>query len=430
MNLKIKILLFLVLFCSINIFGQPTTFWPYSVFGIGDIQSNGFGQSRGMGGTGIALQCDNSLNDINPACLEGLEKSKVIMDVGVDSRWSQFYDGYYLQNNTSLNFNFFSMGFRPADLWACAIGLAPYSFVGTNIITTQAYEGVSTNVTNYFAGTGGINQAFWSNSLKISDQLSIGVNIKYLFGSINIAESLSVPNLNGLLTTTDNQYMSNLIMDYGLLYKFSVDHIKVSLGCTFSNPWTLAIRHVQTSLDQSGDTIRSINDTLSTYKLPLTYGLGIALNFNNKLTLTFDYSYGQWSKAYEATVPNATEIPFNITNTLVYNAKYVNSNSFNFGAEYLPSDAYSASYFKKIKYRFGLRYANTPLMVDNYQFTDMAVTCGFGLPLLRNKLNANLAFEWGHRGNDAGYGLTIENYGTVMVNLTFLDYWFIKRKFF
>ncbi len=426
MNQIYKLLLSIVLLSGMNAFGQSSTYWEYSVFGIGDIQPNGFGQSRGMGGVGIALPCETSINDINPACLQGIDYSTVILDIGADSRWSQFYDGNYVQNNTTINFNFFSLGFRTADRWVCSIGLTPYTLVGTNIVTQIPIEGSLKFITDYYSGSGGINKFYWSNSFKISNNLAVGLNIKYLFGSVQVNQTLDVLGSN--YSILDNQYMSKLVLDYGFLYKFTLNHnINGTIGGIFSNPWTLAIRHEQTI---STDTVlRYLIDTLSTYKLPMTYGLGFALKFYNKLTLSFDYSYGQWSKAYESVNINATSIPFYPATNLQYNAQYVNASNFNFGAEFLPSDAYSASFISKVKYRFGARYSNTPLMISGNQLTDMALSCGFGIPLLRNRLNANIAFEVGHRGNDSGYGLTIENYGTVMVNLTFLENWFLKRKF-
>jgi len=430
MHLQHKILFFIGLLGGMSIMAQTTTNWPYSVYGIGDIQPNGFPQSKAMGGAGIAVPCETSLNNLNPACYQGIDKYTVLLEGGINSRLSQFRDGIWTQNNTNINFNYLAIGFRTTDWWVLSLGLAPYSTVGASVIATGFMEGSNNTITNYYNASGGINQFYWGNSIKLSKNLSVGVNIKYLFGSVNITQAIVVPGVNGLLTTYDNQYMSNVTMDYGFIYSFVLNHnIKGSIGGVLSNPWTLGIRHEVNYLDQSGDTLRYINDTLSTYRLPLTYGLGLSLKFYNKLTLAFDYNFGDWSKAYETEAPNATSISFAQTSSLQSNAKYVNSNSFNIGAEFLPSEAYGATYWKKIKYRFGIRVANSPLSVNGYQFTDMAVTWGVGLPVLRNRMNTNISFELGHRGNDSGYGLIVENYGLVSINFSFLDYWFIKRKF-
>lgn len=420
----------LIAFIGMNMFSQTNSNWPYSVYGIGDIQQNGFGQSKAMGGVGIALPCETSLNNINPAALQGIDKNTVILDFGLNSRWSQFSDGLTVQNNNNLFFNYFSLGFRTSDRWVCSIGLAPYSIVGASIVGQQPLQGVpGTYIYDYYSASGGLNQLYWGNSIKITKNLSIGLNIKYLFGSVTTTQSIAIPGISGFLTDIDNRNMSNLIMDYGFLYSFSVNHnITGSVGGICSNPWTLAERHEETNLDFQGDTLKYLNDTLSTYKLPLTFGLGVSLKFYNKLTVAFDYSYGQWSKSFESLVPNATLYSFDQTTNIENNARYVDSNNFNFGMEYHPSDAYNASFINKIKYRIGARYSNLPLEINGSQFTDYAFSCGVGLPVLRNKMNLNIAVEVGHRSANA-YGLIDETYGNVMFNLTLQDIWFLKRKF-
>src|SRR5208282_3392453 len=123
MHLQHKILFFIGLLGGMSIMAQTTTNWPYSVYGIGDIQPNGFPQSKAMGGAGIAVPCETSLNNLNPACYQGIDKYTVLLEGGINSRLSQFRDGIWTQNNTNINFNYLAIGFRTTDWWVLSLGL-------------------------------------------------------------------------------------------------------------------------------------------------------------------------------------------------------------------------------------------------------------------------------------------------------------------
>ena len=50
-----------------TILAQTGSISPYSRYGIGDINPEGFSHQRGMGGIGAAVSSPNNINFINPA---------------------------------------------------------------------------------------------------------------------------------------------------------------------------------------------------------------------------------------------------------------------------------------------------------------------------------------------------------------------------
>ncbi|MGE5426877.1 MAG: hypothetical protein ACM3O8_03205, partial [Methylococcaceae bacterium] len=98
------------------------------------------------------------------------------------------------------------------------------------------------------------------------------------------------------------------------------------------------------------------------------------------------------------------------------------------GVEYIP-DAFSIrSYFKRVKYRFGIHQESSYLTIKNHQIKETGISAGLGLPLPKSKSTANFAVEFGKKGTTTD-NLVQNNYTRFSLYLNFYDYWFIKRKF-
>ena len=66
---KYKNLLFTFACLPLISLAQQNTISPYSAFGIGEVQSQGFALNSEMGGLGLALRPNSNLNPMNPASL-------------------------------------------------------------------------------------------------------------------------------------------------------------------------------------------------------------------------------------------------------------------------------------------------------------------------------------------------------------------------
>ncbi len=109
------------------------------------------------------------------------------------------------------------------------------------------------------------------------------------------------------------------------------------------------------------------------------------------------------------------------------NGDMVNSYRIGLGGEYTPEISSIDSYFKRITYRMGFNYENTPFQINDEQVRDFGINFGISLPVSRFS-SLDMAFRLGQRGaisND----LIREDYFRVFLGVTFNDKWFQRRKF-
>jgi len=92
-------------------FGQNNTNSPYSVFGIGELQYSGGGRNMGMGGTGIALRSEISLNGTNPAALTAIPQQSMATDLGIDFKLTNLKNQYKSADVLNGNISWVTLAF-------------------------------------------------------------------------------------------------------------------------------------------------------------------------------------------------------------------------------------------------------------------------------------------------------------------------------
>ena len=102
------------------------------------------------------------------------------------------------------------------------------------------------------------------------------------------------------------------------------------------------------------------------------------------------------------------------------------------GGELTPDPTSVTSYFKRVTYRFGLSYENTPYQVANLegnfnQVNEFGINLGWSMPVSRIS-NLDFAITYGVRGNVEDT-IIQEEYFRFHLGVTFNDQWFIKRKY-
>ncbi len=413
MKLITPVLFLSLLLNSVVVFSQTNTSYPYSIYGIGDIKPAGTGQSRAMGGAGIALASNLAINNINPASYHAFDSLSFMLNAGLDMKFSKYYDQYQSQKNTTAGIGYFSLGFRFTKWWANCIGIAPYSSVGDNINTTKAIEGTSNSFNVNLQGTGGLNQYYWGNSFTLFKNFSIGVNAAYLLGRIKQTQDLTSNYFSGTLETQDEVTVSKIYLSYGLQYAFDLGKkMKWTVGAIYGAKSNLLLSHQMIILGNAADTLESNVLNTSTFTLPQYYGVGASVKLADKLLVTADYRFYQWSQAV-STTPGV---------------KYVNSTNYYLGAEWLPSTSFRSPYIAKIKYRAGGYLNNSYLQLSGNQIQDMGLSAGLCFPLI-NHLSLSVAYSIGQRSSVKSSGLISENYQTLLFDITLGDLWFIKPKF-
>lgn len=405
---------------------QNNTQSPYSRFGLGDLAQNTYGQFQGLGGTFAGIRNPFHINFNNPASLTAFDTLSFNYEFGVHSSFTRYSTNDLSQNKFSGNFSYFAAGFPVTKWWSSGFGLLPYSNVGYTIQQTTTYTipwAGDQNVLSAYSGSGGISQVFWANGFEIGKHLSLGLNTKYLFGTIehtrvlNFVDSSGVTNSNYFSSKIRDQY---LISDFtfelsGQYYKTFEDQSQLTFGLVFGNNSKLSSKSTQfvELINQSGlnDTVVNVDQLNGTIKLPLFYQAGLSWQ-NNKWLIAADFGAQNWA------------------NTSIFEGTDSLSNTWaiHMGAQYIPDRRNIMNYMARINYRAGFEYSQSYLNLNETGIDQWGINLGLGLPLRRSTSLLNINLTIGQRGTVQS-NLIKENYALLGINLSLHDIWFMKRKF-
>lgn len=375
-----------------------------------------------MGGASIGLVSPFHINVTNPATLSGLDTLSFVFEGGLHGRMSQFRtdSDSKLDNNASLGYLY--MGFPIAKWLKTGFGLQPYSSMGY-AVTSIMVDPLVGKQQNIFEGNGGTNQAFAAFSVEPVKGLSVGVTASYLFGTLEKSNILFFPDsinmINTRKRTTDK--VKDFTFTYGALYHKEIKkNMELGVGMTWSPQFLMgasqemlveSFKRTSSGFDYVKDTIL-LNETSGDYTMPASYGVGLMLRKSNRWTLAADYKMQEWSKFKKLGTSDLLK----------------NSSELSLGMEILPRSTVLSGYFKRLAYRFGLRYADTYLSVNDTQLKEYGISFGIGLPLKRSASTINIGLELGTTGT-TDKGLIREDYLRFTFSMSVFERWFAQRKF-
>jgi hypothetical protein len=414
MDIKRLIIVTVFVLIGMNSYAQHNTTSPYSMFGIGEIESGGFGRSRALGGSGIALPSQLSLNNINPASYNSIDSMHFIFEVGLNSTYSHYTYNDYDQNKYDASFAYLAMGFRMNRWWATSIGMKPYSNVGYTINTEKQITGANGAYADItLTGSGGLDQFYWGNSFKVYKHLSLGVNVSYLYGTILKSEAMAGTSSYNAIQVEDEAKLNNFCFNFGAQYLFKLNtNWSGTLGAVYGNKTRLNERQSFRVLYGS-DTIYTERKQYGNFYVPQNYGFGALFNYKNSFLITGDYTQNNWSG----------------TNSAGELFQLVDARKGSVGVEIIPSAKASARFYEVLHYRLGGYYGNSYLKVGGQQLKDYGITAGVGVPFMRGKTIINLAFSAGITGVPTDNSIINEFYYKVHLNVTLFDFWFNKAKY-
>lgn len=483
-----------------------STVSPYSRYGLGDFQFNGGLINTAMGGGGIGLRNDSLIpqyiNIANPASLTS--HPLVNYEIGITSNTVKVENatGFGTFNRTTLSH--FAMAFPVNKYWGAAFGLIPYSTVGYNVGVSDSLENIG-SVQYKYEGSGGISQVFMAHAirpfgwmprkytlssnydalrdandtnairskLKFRNHLaniSIGVNVSYLFGSlVNIRRDVfpdSLQTWNAKITkyttfkdvyasaglqytfrfpltlnpayiglsdssVTDTKvfknrylYKRNNVIDTAQLF-IRQPGVRITFGAVFAPGTDINVSYdlLAQTYKQVG-TIELIKDTvvneLSTpgrVSLPMMGGFGFALKKDYKWMFQADYTMQMWE-----------DFRYLGTNVGLKNSQRITA-----GFQFQPRLAGRGNFLGATQYRIGARWYQSYLELNNLRLTEMTVNFGMAFPLpYRTRMGepisrVSLNIEAGQRGTTDG-GLLKESFIRATLGLTINDRWFMRYK--
>lgn len=425
---KAAILLALVLFSG-QVFAQTTdalgSFTPYSIFGVGDVTRPGTAFNKGMGGIGIGVRDNRSINYLNPAAISERDSLSFMLDFGMEQK------NFYMNSNTSKSaYNSFNMQhiiltFPVYRRSAMVVGITPYSSVGYKFEETETDPAIVAemgDIKYQRYGTGGISKLFLGASTKLFKNLSLGAEGVYYFGTID--------RYSNVLFNSNSAYRSiKTGMDYvvgsfsgklGLQYthSFSKD-ISLTMGATYLLKSRLSGDYTRYSLAVNSsaviDTV-SFNTSQNTQiEIPSEFGFGFSLRKSESWMIGADYVRQDWRESSFTSTPGVSFEP-----SL--------SNTFKVGFEYTPNRYDVRYYFRRVTYKGGAYYEKSYISVGGNQVNSVGLTLGVNLPIYRYN-TVGLAFDMGQRGSLKN-NLVKENYLMFIINIGLLDNsWFRKYKY-
>ncbi len=410
---SIKYLLIPFTFFSTALVAQNTTS-PYSILGIGDIETKDFGRWYGMGSTSVALTNPYYINASNPASLMGLNERMMNFDLANRGKSSRFmYPGTDTMTSTTKDFSVrrISLAFKPNKNWAFSFGLKPYSTINYLLLETNNYFNNNTSLAKSVDGSGGLNQLYFSYARRLSKHLNIGLTTSYYFGSGNINTQYYGTDLNTSLVKQQYDVMSAYQFQGGLQYEFnSSKTIQHRLGLTVSNPSIIKRR---TDLEYLNNSV-SINKTTGSkndFTLPLSLSAGYAMIIDDDLTISAEGMYSNWSKQ-SLNYPNSYTTP---------------SGRVSAGAEYVYRKKIGNYWVENWYLQGGITAERTYMKVSGANLNSYSITAGFGKNLSA-LISVYTGLEYGNKGS-IKYGLIKEQFTQYILGVTLKEFWFNFKKY-
>jgi hypothetical protein len=389
---------------------------PYSIHAIGNITDNIINRTSGMASTGIAYRNNRYLITNNPAALSALDNSFFCGEIGVNAQYIDYSGAPVSETahqSSDITFKRFALGTKIFKHWGSSVGLEPYSEENYEYSSSRPIGGSGGLIPTYDQGYGGINKVYWANGYQVTNHLSVGLTTSFLFGSINNKNILFGQGTSIYLSKANNTYFNNLNLDYGLQYFSSINkHWDFSVGAIFSNKQNLNSETTVTVVNLDSNVLRS-KITVGTYTLPTSYGIGISLVKDKKITFLADYKFQNWSSL----------------STTTGDFFYKNSQRASVGVEFSKTKMAYNTQYETTFFQAGFYYNKTYLLVNGIPINDIGGSIGIGSNSKRSPLSFIFVLQYGIKGT-AENNLIRENYVNASFIFSFRDFWYTQgRKF-
>ncbi|MBQ9357617.1 MAG: hypothetical protein IJT98_10080 [Prevotella sp.] len=404
---------------------QSGTISPYSQYGMGVLGEQSQVAGRGMGGTGLALRGGTMVNTLNPASYSAIDSLTMLFDAGVTGQLTNFKENGNSVNARSAHFDYAVGLFRMMPYVGMSFGILPFSDVGYSYTSSTRLNSSVGSIVEQYTGKGGMHQAFIGIGWNPIKTLSIGVNASYLWGnysrSVVTTGSTTVNSLSKTYKATVNTYN----LTFGLQWQQPLGrHDNIVIGATLGLGHKMGadpqceIVNLNTATVVSDTTTFTIDNGL---ELPLSYGVGLAWNHNQTITVAADITQQQWG---------STDYPEYDENTKTYALRsglLRNRTRMSLGVDYVPNSMSVRSYFKRIHYRLGTSYTTPYYNINGVKGPDeFSVSAGLGLPL-QNAWNSrsvlNISAQW---VRTSAKDFITDNSFRISLGLTFNERWFAK----
>ena len=403
---------------------SQATYSPYSIIGIGDIIDPGVPAVQGMGGLGISNGSYWYLNNSNPALLH--YNAVALFSAGIIGETKTIQQtGFEPYNSSSGQLQHAAMAFPLISRkLSFSLVLQPYSVVGYEFSYSVPETNGTNNYTTFIIGHGGFYELKFSLGGLVFQNLSLGIKASYVFSAIRkefttFVEGLPLNTSNYLAVYSERQSANDFRLGLGIAYNFKIGEYKLNLGAIYDLQANIKgnyfLRLEQQTLNGSAIFADTLADnTRRYYTLPGTIGFGISYGKEGQWLIGADYKTQDWN-VFDGSV---SSIPEDFDRS----SKYV------LGAEFTPDINSITNYAKRITYRVGASFYQTPYVVNGTQINDFGINFGWSLPVARFSA-LDFGFQVGNRGT-LDNNLIREDYFKIFFGATFNDNrWFVRPKY-
>ncbi len=402
---------------TLAVIAQNGTMTPYSRYGYGILKDNATAAQRNMGGVGYAMSSGRQINVMNPASYAAIDSLTFLFDMGIDftTMWqNETVDGNKLSDKQSGGgLDYITMQFPIGKFMGASFGILPYSSVGYSF-GSEIENGATSR-----QGTGSINQLYLGLAGRIYKDLSVGVNVAYLFGS-TFNDSYAYTS-SGSSTLFEREFeVRDWRMDIGVQYGFNISRKnRINLGVVYSPKKDFNGHAITYAYDMAQETAPVETDNVrlrDNFSMAESWGAGIGWEWAKRLYAEVDFTYQPWSKTkYQGVMQDGSD------------SQLDDRYKFAAGLKFIPK--LRGSYLQRIEYRAGGFYNHDYLRILGNNVREYGASIGFGLPVPSLKTIISLGLEWSHRQATPD-PLIKENYLSITLGMNINELWFRPSKIY
>ncbi len=424
-------------------------FSPYTMYGIGELNTPGTLSMRSMGGVGVAMRNTGMVNLLNPAAYSATPQKSFLFSFGVEGqhyRNSQNDSGIKKKSAyTSANFHDVAFQLPLGKRLGLGFSLTPYSSVGYRTKFYRAGDSLDPVLGNVgpvqytYQGEGDVTEVKAGLGWTIFKNFSLGVAAQYYWGDIDRSFVATVSSITGdgnfnSAVGSSNYSISSFKGQVGLQWSAILNSKRaLTFGATFDIGGDLRPR-VSETIYTSDLYSTAVKDETQTLELVLPRQLAVGAYYQTvKWTLGADYVYQNWGARNSA--PVRTSVGPSGESLEV---AYTDTNTIKFGAEFTPSRYDVRHFFRRWSYRAGFRYGTYNQTFGGHHIAQYAVTLGVGIPIKFLGSSAiDVGVEYGRRGYNVAerVGLVRQQYFKFAVGFSLFagsengEYWFMRPKY-
>jgi hypothetical protein len=415
-----------VMLFAAKVWGQAAPS-PFTDFGIGELYGNSLIHNQGAGGLGVSHPQYWYLNNQNPALL--VFNPLTVFEVGTIYESRTIKADALNEKTDGGNLSYLAVAFPvKINRWTTSVGLMPFTHVSYNFQYPEDVKNangqVVDTVSSTQSGSGGLTQLYWSNGVRLTKYISVGLKSTYLFGPIdNVYSNLLNNTENGAVpyVVSVEEKTSTTGFNFGLGFSFSQDSLgkrndrRFSAGAVYSLSSRLKgkINRQTFRTTLAGDTLERypFSRVNGKVQLPASFTVGVSYGKGSQWMVGTEFFYQDWS-SFKSVNKDDEGLQQSWRVSL--------------GGEYTVDPNTVENYLKRITFRAGVSLEQYPFLANNKAVNDFGINFGLSLPAGRSSID--LAAKFGKRGNKDD-NILEESYFKIYFGLTFNDQWFIKRKF-